>query len=78
MEKYTVDEILEMLSSHNEKSIQERGLLEAQKTRTLLPFCMPREYYDSWINCAKLLSTKTDKNWKNTYCIYLNGYQKQI
>lgn len=77
MEKYTVDEILEMLSSHNEKSIQERGLLEAQKTRTLLPFCMPREYYDSWINCAKFLSTKTDKELEE-YLPYLFEWVLEI
>lgn len=77
MEKYSIDEILEMLSSHNEKSIQERGMLEAQKIKTLLPFCMPREYCDSWNNCAKLLSSKTDKELEE-YLPYLFEWVLEI
>ena len=77
MQKYSIDEILEMLSSHNEKSIQERGMLEAKKVKTILPFCMPREYRDSWNNCAKLLSSKTDKELEE-YLPYLFEWVLEI
>ena len=81
-----IDKIFEMLSWDNDIEIQRRGILEAEKITHLSVFLQPIESKSIWENCAKILSSKSDKelelylidlfrwlqdmNWPGAYIIY--------
>lgn len=65
--KYTIDEIMEMLSSDDEY-IQEKGIIAASEVKNLKCFMQP-EYMEygrrTWDNCAAIISKRTDDEIKD-------------
>lgn len=56
-----IDQIFEMLSWTNDKSIQAQGVEAAKKIRNLSVFLQPIESKAIWENCAKVLVSKSDR-----------------
>lgn len=75
--KYSIDEILNMLSANNDKDIQLLGIKEASKIKHLSVLIMPYEDKSSWDNCARIISDKTDEELK-FYIIFLLEWIKDI
>lgn len=60
--KYSIDEILDMLSSDDEK-IQEKGINIGSEVKNLKCFIMPiygDPFYSAWENCAKIVCRRSD------------------
>lgn len=59
-----IDRIFEMLSWNNPETIQERGIEEGKKVKSLSVFFQPIESKSIWENCAKILVSKSDDELK--------------
>lgn len=61
MDKFSIDEIFEKMSSDNEKSLQLQGIEAAGQIKNLSVLFQPIESKALWENCAIVISSKSDE-----------------